>query len=426
MKKINEVYQKKQRPVKVIQFGEGVFLRAFFDWMIQNLNDKDLFCGSVAVVKPFAPKGRVEEFKEQDCVYTNLIRDLDGSETQIVDVIDHIVCPYEDYEEFLNLAKLPEVRFIVSNTTEAGIAFEEKDTFDMTPPSSYPAKLTRLLYERFSLGLPGFWIMPCELIEQNGKQLKEYVLRYAKLWDLKEEFITWLEQENKFCSTLVDRIVSGFPADAILPYEDKLCDSAESFHFWAIEGKGLFEELPFDKAGNNVVLTDDITPYRERKVRILNGAHTSMVCLGLLKGMETVEDCMKNKDIFSFVSDFIEKEAIETFNLSKEECEAFWEQVQKRFLNPYLHHKLSSISLNSISKFCARVLPTILDLEKQGKVAKNGLKAWEYLIRWYKEGTPCDNEELIQKVKEGNLEDILADSSLWGADYSRFAKEMNL
>ncbi len=426
MKTINEVIEKQKRPIKVIQFGEGVFLRGFFDWMLQILNNKGVFNGSAVVVKPIEPMGRMKEFAAQDYLYTNLIRDLNGEDTQVVDVIDHMVCPYAEFDKFLELAALPEARFIVSNTTEAGIAFDETDTFEQTPPSTYPAKLTKLLYQRFTLGLPGFWIIPCELIEKNGVALRKYVFRYAELWNLGEDFIAWLENENKFCSTLVDRIVSGFPADAELPYEDTFRNSAESFHFWAIEGKGLFEELPFDKAGCNVLLTDDITPYRERKVRILNGAHTSMVCLGLLSGMETVEDCMKNEEIFSFVSDFIQNEAIKTLDLPKEECEEFWNAVQKRFLNPYLHHKLSSISLNSVSKYCARVLPTVLDLEKQGIVAKNGLKACEYLIKWYKTGTPCDDEKVIQKIKDGTLEEILADASLWGDDYSRFAKEMSL
>lgn len=425
MKKINEVFQKQNRSIKVIQFGGGVFLRGFFDWMLQILNEKGLFEGSAAVVKPTASPGNVSAFEAQDYLYTNLISGLEGEERQIVDVIDHVVNPYQEFEAFLALAKLPQARFIVSNTTEAGLAFCPSDSAADRPSSSFPAKLTQLLYHRFSLGLQGFWILPCELIEQNGTVLQELVLRYAQQWGLGNAFIQWVKKENQFCDTLVDRIVSGFPADAVLSYQDSFCNMAEPYHFWAISGgEDLFSELPLDRAGLNVLLTKDLTPYRERKVRLLNGAHTAMVCYGLQLGLKTVEDCMRHKEVRSFISNYIEKEAMETICLPRQECEMFWGQVQKRFLNPYLHHSLEAISSYSVSKFRVRILPVILDLERRGKRADNGMIAWRHLIKWYQTGTPVDDCQMIERMKQGSIKTILADSSLWGADYSRFAKEM--
>lgn len=425
MKQICDMYQKKQRPVKVIQFGDGVFLRGFFDWMLQILNDQGLFDGGAVVVKPTASQGRTEEFAGQKFLYTNLIRDLEGQERQIVDVLDRVVRPYEDFAGFLALAELPEARFILSNTTEAGISFCPDDSFRDEPPSSFPAKLTRLLYRRYSLGMEGFWILPCELIEQNGDRLRELVLQYGALWGLGETFAQWVTERNRFCNTLVDRIVSGFVQDAALPYQDSFCNGAESFHFWAIEGgQGLFSELPLNRAGLNVVLTDDLTPYREQKVRILNGAHTAMACLGLKLGLETVEDCMKNKEVVSFVTGYVEQEVLDTVPLPRRQCEEFWQAAQRRFQNPYLRHALSAISLNSVSKFRVRILPVILDLERQGRKATQGLRAWRHLIDWYKTGTPRDSGEAIRRIRQGSLESILSDASLWGSDYSRFAREM--
>lgn len=425
MRQIQEVYTKKQRPVKVIQFGEGVFLRGFFDWMLQQLNDQGLFCGSAVVVKPTSSQGRIKEFEEQTYLYTNLIRGTAGEQRQVVDVLDRIVHPYRDFDAFLDLAKLPQARFIVSNTTEAGIAFCSSDSFGDTPPSSFPAKLTRLLYQRYLLGLEGFWILPCELIEKNGDKLRELVLQYAALWGLEQGFADWVLQHNRFCNTLVDRIVSGFPKESILPYRDNFCNSAEAFHFWAIEGgDDLFSELPLDRGGLNVILTKDLTSYRERKVRILNGAHTVLACLGLNEGLKTVKDCMNHQEISHFVARYIQQEAIPTVPLPRQECEAFWTDVQQRFQNPYLHHALSAISLNSVSKFRVRILPVILDLEQHGKKAELGFQAWAQLIRWYKTGEPRDEETVIHRIRQSSLVQILSDVSLWGGNYSRFTEDL--
>ena len=291
-------YIKPQRPEKVIQFGEGGFLRGFADWMIQKLNEKTDFCGSVVVVQPIK-EGLCDVLTQQNCVYTHLIRGVEGVEKTVVDVISRCVKPYENYGEYLALAENPDFRFIISNTTEAGICFEENDKFSDAPPKSFPAKLTQLLFKRFELGLKGFIILPCELIDRNGDNLKKTVLKYAETWNLGEEFKKWVENENIFCNTLVDRINTGFPKDENidLGYEDKMLNTSEFFHLWVIETEfDIEKELPFSDAGLNVIVTKDkLEMYRTRKVRILNGAHTSMVPYALLCGLDTVKSCMDNE-----------------------------------------------------------------------------------------------------------------------------------
>ncbi|MBQ2881053.1 MAG: tagaturonate reductase, partial [Clostridia bacterium] len=239
-------YIKPQRPEKVIQFGEGGFLRGFADWMIQKLNEKTDFCGSVVVVQPIK-EGLCDVLTQQNCVYTHLIRGVEGVEKTVVDVISRCVKPYENYGEYLALAENPDFRFIISNTTEAGICFEENDKFSDAPPKSFPAKLTQLLFKRFELGLKGFIILPCELIDRNGDNLKKTVLKYAETWNLGEEFKKWVENENIFCNTLVDRINTGFPKDENidLGYEDKMLNTSEFFHLWVIETEfDIEKELP--------------------------------------------------------------------------------------------------------------------------------------------------------------------------------------
>ena len=280
---------------KIIQFGEGNFLRGFVDYFIHKLNEKGLFDGSVVIVQPIA-KGLTDTINAQKGEYNLYLRGIqDGKEicehTKIRSV-SRAVNPYEDFEAYLALARDPDFRFIVSNTTEAGIAYDDSCEITDAPPSSFPAKITLLLHERFKAGLKGFIILSCELIDHNGDELKKCVLKYADKWNLGEDFKKWLLEENSFCNTLVDRIVTGYPADEAqalceeLGYEDKLLDTAEIFHLWVIEGN-FEDELPLRKAGFNVVWTDDVAPYKKRKVRILNGGHTSMVT-GALASLKNV------------------------------------------------------------------------------------------------------------------------------------------
>ena len=277
-----------ERPEKIIQFGEGGFLRGFVDWMVQKLNNSGEYNGSIVVVQPIE-KGMCDMLTAQNCVYTHLIRGVEGVEKTVVDSISRCVKPYEEFDEYMKLAENPDFRFIISNTTEAGIVFSPDDKITDTPAKTFPAKLTQLLKKRFDLKLDGFVFLPCELIDKNGENLKKCVLRYADLWNLDDGFKEWIEKENIFCNTLVDRINTGYPKDEKIDvgFEDKMLNTSEYFHLWVIEGyNGLVDEIPFDKANLNVILTDNLERYRTRKVRILNGAHTSMIPYAMLEPCE--------------------------------------------------------------------------------------------------------------------------------------------
>ena len=264
---------------KVIQFGEGGFLRGFVDWMLQIVNENTTFGGKVVVIQPIE-NGMCDMLSAQDCVYTHMCRGSEGVDIRKIDVISRCVKPYDDFNAYLALAENPDFRFIVSNTTESGIAFNENDKFTDCPASSFPGKLTQLLKKRFDLKLPGFVLLPCELIDKNGENLKKVILQYIKLWKLDDDFKAWIENENIFCNTLVDRINTGFPKDeyAELGIDDNMLNTSEYFHLWVIEGySDLCKEIPFDKCDLNVIVTKNLEMYRTRKVRILNGAHTSLV-----------------------------------------------------------------------------------------------------------------------------------------------------
>ncbi|MBQ7107588.1 MAG: tagaturonate reductase [Clostridia bacterium] len=427
MKNLND-YNKPTRPIKVLQFGEGGFLRGFVDWMLQKLNDADLWNGSVVVAQPIE-NGLCDMLDAQNCIYTHVIRGAEGVETSLIDVIDSCVKPYEDFDAYLKLAENPDLRFIVSNTTEAGITFNEKDKFTDVPPKSFPAKLTILMKKRFDLGLGGFVFLPCELIDRNGDNLKKTVLQYAKLWSLGEDFINWVEKENVFCNTLVDRINTGYPkGEALdLDYEDKLVNTSEFFHLWVIETDyDLEAELPFSKAGLNVIVTKDaLERYRTRKVRILNGAHTSMVCYALLSGIETVKECMDNEGMHSFLKDCLFEEIIPTLDLPKEELLDYANSVLTRFANPYIKHYLSAIVLNSVSKFKVRVLPSVLEYKNRfGSYPKNLIFGLSKLIEFYKTGAPNDDADVTEFVKTKSLEEILKNADLWGTDISDMGEEI--
>ena len=416
-----------ERPEKIIQFGEGGFLRGFVDWMVQKLNNSGEYNGSIVVVQPIE-KGMCDMLTAQNCVYTHLIRGVEGVEKTVVDSISRCVKPYEEFDEYMKLAENPDFRFIISNTTEAGIVFSPDDKITDTPAKTFPAKLTQLLKKRFDLKLDGFVFLPCELIDKNGENLKKCVLRYADLWNLDDGFKEWIEKENIFCNTLVDRINTGYPKDEKIDvgFEDKMLNTSEYFHLWVIEGyNGLVDEIPFDKANLNVILTDNLERYRTRKVRILNGAHTSMIPYAMLEGIETVGDCMKDESMSSFVKKCVYDEIIPTLDLPVDELMSYADDVFERFKNPFIKHLCSSISLNSVSKFKVRVLPSILEyIKRTGKMPQNLIKAFAKLIEFYKTDMPNDDEDVMRFMKEASTKEILANTSLWDEDLSYLYDEV--
>jgi len=411
----------KRYPEKIIQFGEGNFLRAFVDWIIHEMNQKVGFEGSAVVVQPLK-KGLIDVLNEQDGLYTLYLNGIQNGEVrsdhQVINSISRGVNPYTHYEDYLALAENPDMRFIISNTTEAGIAFDENDTLEGMVQNSFPGKLTALLYRRYQFFKgdkeKGFILIPCELIDRNGEELKATIFRYIDHWNLEEEFATWIQEANVFCNTLVDRIVPGYPKDKItqiyeeLGYEDKLVVEGEQFHLWVIEGPNWVQkEFPANEAGLNVLFVDDMTPYRIRKVRILNGAHTSMVPVAYLYGLDTVRETVEHPVLGQFVKDVIFEEIIPTLELSQEALEKFANDVLDRFRNPFIKHFLLSISLNSMSKYETRVLPTLLEYrQRKDQLPKKLVFALAAMIAFYKgerngEVIPVkDSEDIIQLYKE--------------------------
>ena len=406
----------------VIQFGEGNFLRGFFDYFLDVMNKDGLYDGKAVVIQP-REGGKCALLNAQDCKYNLCLRGIENGEVKkehrYIESISRCVDPYKDYDAYMSLADTPDCRFIVSNTTEAGIAFDENCSFTDKPCKGFPAKLTQLLYKRYKNGLRGFIILPCELIDNNGAELKKCVLKYADLWKLEPAFSQWLETENIFSNTLVDRIVTGYPDDEtkeIYPH-DKFLDTAEIFHLWVIEGN--FEnELPLKKAGFNVVWTEDSMPYKKIKVRILNGAHTSLVAGALLSGIETVGEAMKDDVVSAFLNMCMTKEILPTIG-ENDDSISFANSVSDRFRNPYIRHKWRSISLNSVSKFAVRVLPTILEYKEQNGTYPKGLTlSLANLIYFYKNDNPDDAETVIETMKNNSIADILRNAGLWHTDLS--------
>jgi len=396
--------------------------------MLNRINKKSDFNGSVVVVQPIEA-GMCDTLTAQNCVYTHLIRGAEGVEADVIDVISRCVKPYEDFEEYLRLAQNPDFRFIVSNTTESGIVFSDEDKTTDAPPKTFPAKLTLLLKKRYELGLGGFIFLPCELIDRNGDNLKACVLKYADLWELGDGFKRWIENENVFTNTLVDRINTGYPKgeELDLGYEDKMLNTSEFFHLWVIETDyDLERELPFSSADLNVIVTrDKLEMYRTRKVRILNGAHTSLVPYALLSGFDTVKSCIDDELMREHVRKCVFDEIIPTLDLARDELEDYATSVIERFSNPYIKHYLSSIALNSVSKFKVRVLPSILEyIKRYGKTPKTLVFSLAKLIEFYKNGTPNDAPEVIGFIKSHTVEEILANEELFGQDISFLAKEV--
>lgn len=372
-------YLLESAPERVLQFGEGNFLRAFVDYFIDVMNEKAGFNSKVVLCQPIAP-GLADMINEQEGLYTLFLRGFQNGQKvnkkRVISCVSRCLNPYQDFNAVLDCASNPDLRFIACNTTEAGITYDPSCQFKDTPASSYPGKLAQFLYRRFekfgTVPGKGFIILSCELIDDNGKELEKCVLKYAKQWNLGEAFIAWIKEENIFCSTLVDRIVTGYPrseADAIceeLGYKDNLINTGEIFGFWVIEGpQSIKDEFPVDKAGLPILITDNHKPYKQRKVRILNGAHTSFVLGAYLAGQDIVRDCMNDDIICGFMNKAIYDEIIPTLDLPQEELKEFAAAVTERFKNPFIDHALLAISLNSTSKWKARVMPSLKEYIKR-------------------------------------------------------------
>lgn len=409
---------------KVIQFGEGGFLRGFADWMLQIVNEETDFNGQVAVVQPIKT-GMCEQLAKQNNKYIHICKGKEGVFPKEVSVISRCINPYTDYDAYLSLADNSDFRFIISNTTESGIVFDENDK-EGTAECSFPAKVTALLKRRYDKAGKGFVFLPCELIDKNGDNLKKCILKYANLWGYEKGFADFVENENIFCNTLVDRINTGFNKEDSEKYNDNMVNTSEYFHLWVIEGyKDLFSEIPFNKCGLNVILTDNLEKYRTRKVRILNGAHTSITPYGILSGFETVKSVVDDEKMNEFLKGCIFDEIIPTLDLPEEELVSYAQDVLVRFANPHIKHLLSSISLNSVSKYKVRVLPSVLEYIKRfGKTPKKLVFAFAKLIEFYKEGTPTDDQKVIDFIKNSTVAEILKNITLWGEDISFLESEI--
>jgi len=423
LKKLNRknVGLEEKLPIKIVQFGEGNFLRAFIGYAFQELNKAVNFNAGIAVVQPI-DKGLVSMLNDQDGLYTLFMKGIKkGKEIQEIELISNIVKsvdPYANFNDYLSLAKEESLEFMISNTTEAGIAYVASDTLEMQPPSSFPAKLTVLLYERFKHfkgdTSKGLTIIPCELINHNSETLKDIILKYISDWNLGNDFKTWILESNSFHSTLVDRIVPGYPKDEIqnynaqLDYQDNLIVAAEAFLLWVIEGgNDLKAKLPFSKTNLDVKIVDDMQPFRTRKVRILNGAHTAMVPFSILYGNKTVKQSVDNTFTGEFINKAVFNEIIDTLDMDRNELNSFADEIFDRFRNPFIIHNLSSIALNSVSKFTVRVLPSLLEYVKiHNKVPTNLTYAFAALLRFYKgtwngETLPVqDSDDIIAKFSD--------------------------
>lgn len=402
----NEIAKGIERPIKVLQYGEGNFLRAFADYMIDVANEKGLFDGNIVFVKPIA-YGSLNDLKRQDYRYTLSLRGKENGNTKVINRVitsaADAVEAIEEYDKYAAYAECETLRFIISNTTEAGIVFDEKDSFKAAPPKTFPGKLTKFLYERYEFfkgdSTKGLIIIPCELIENNGGTLKRCVFKFADLWKLEPGFLTWINEACIFCSTLVDRIVTGYPKEEAaeicrgLGYEDTLLVTGELFGLWVIESeKDISGEFSLEKAGLPVIFTDNQKPYRDRKVRILNGAHTSFVLASYLAGNDYVLESMQDQDVKDFMVKTIFDEIIPTLTLPKEELNSFADSVIERFENPYIKHALLSISLNSVSKWKSRCLPSFKEyVEKYGKLPLHLTFSLAALLCFYRSDEPADH-----------------------------------
>ena len=461
MKALNKLTApKSQAPERIIQFGEGNFLRCFVDWIIYNMNQKTDFNSSVVVVQPIE-KGMVDWLNGQDCLYhVNLQGRLNGEVVNSltrIDVISRALNPYTQNQAFMALADEPSIRFVISNTTEAGIAFDPSCKFTDAPASSYPGKLTQLLFRRYKTfggaADKGLILMPCELIFLNGHHLKDCIYKYIELW--KDDFGTdyegfkaWFTDHCYVCATLVDRIVPGFPRKEIkqiqekICYEDNLVVQGEAFHLWVIEKpenmsiEELKAEFPAEKAGLNVLIAESEKPYHERKVTLLNGPHTVLSPVAYLSGINIVRDACNDPVVGKYIHKVQFDELMQTLNLPMDELQKFASDVLERFNNPYVDHQVTSIMLNSFPKYETRDLPGLKTyLERKGELPQGLVFGLAAIITYYKGGkrsdgadiTPNDNVGIMQLLKDlwatGDTqkvaEGVLAADMIWHEDLNK-------
>lgn len=448
MKELNRnTVEKKELPIKILQFGEGNFLRAFVDWMIDKANNAGIMNHGIVAVQPIEKGGEfvADIFKKQDCLYHVYLEGIKDKkpvkEVALVKSIMNLLNPYSQYAEYEKLFLSEDLELIVSNTTEAGIRYEEGDDLNALPPKSFPAKMTALLYKRFQKfkGDPqkGLSIICCELIEDNGSTLREYVLKHADANNLGVDFINWVKTSNHFYDTLVDRIVPGFPRENIdevkaeLGFDDNLVVKGEYFHVWAIGGDAsIKEKLPLDKAGLNVLFMDDIKAFRAKKVRILNGAHTAMVPVALQLGCQTVMDAFNTPEVEKYINAMVDTEVLPVIDEDQTELKQFAAKILERFYNPYLKHYLKDISLNSISKWETRDYPTVLDnYTKLNKKAELTIFSFAALLVLYSghskaNFTPHDTPEFVEFIQssfdaqnvEKWVQGIVENKKMWNVD----------
>ena len=442
-----------KHPVRTAQFGTGNFLRAFADYMIDVANEKACFDGDVVMVKQVPGKGADRLAAQGGTYHVILQGKQDGKivdEVRTITAVRGTVNPYTDYEAYQALARLDTLRFLISNTTEAGIVYDETDKFDMLPAASYPGRLVQFLYERwqaFSGDMSkGLIILPVELIEDNGKVLKECVVKLIHLWNLDEAFLNWVEEANVFTSTLVDRIVSGKSEAMTEKFpEDSMYVVAEPFGLWIIASdKDISGEFTLAEAGMPVVFTDDLKPFRERKVRVLNGTHTAMAMISYLCGVDIVADAMSDELLRKYINRVSYEELAPAVPQPIEETREFADEVMERFENPFLNHKLLDISLNSVSKWRARDLPTVCDTLAAGKTPKVLIFSLAALLAFDTIAADEDGQyygkrpdgslypiredrkvvEAVQAQSEEDVKRVLADTNLWGVDLSALSGEV--
>ncbi len=444
MKSLLRDTDKPEMPLKVIQFGEGNFLRAFIDWMIDIFNKETSYEGGVVIVQPIE-RGMVSVLKEQDGLYHHLQQGIEGDkkvdEIRKIECVTGAVNPFDDLEAFFALAENPDLELVVSNTTEAGIEFKESDKLaDNELAETFPGKLTQLLKHRFDhfegAADKALNILPCELIESNGDKLKECIIKYIDLWELSDEFKSWVTNQTIFANTLVDRIVPGYPKDEIeeikerIGYDDNLVVKSEAFHLFVVQGpEAIKEAFPAEQADLNVKFVDDITPYRTQKVRILNGAHTSMVQIGLLSGLETVAESMDHEVVGEMMQKIMSDEIVPTIQIPRGDPSEFANDTIERFKNPFIQHKLTDISLNSVSKYKVRVLPTVLDyLKIKGHLPKRLVFAFACLIKLYKNRhdelrDDAKNLQFFSERQDLNdeelIDQVLSNKSMWEQDLKK-------
>ncbi len=435
--------------IKILQYGEGNFLRAFVDDYFNELNNEGAKY-SISIVKP-RPHGSLEKYTKQKNEYHVVLRGSKNGtiieSVKKITVLEKVFSPFDNYSEYLSIAKDPELKIIISNTTEAGICYNQNDKFDDFDNMTFPAKLTKLLYERFLSKQDGVYILPVELIENNADELKKCVDLYIKLWELPEDFKVWNNKSNYYCNTLVDRIVSGYPKSSkelenieqLIGQKDELLTIGEPFGLWAIEKKGEIDKYIKDGVhGIEVVLTNDIGYYKKRKVRVLNGSHTNIVPVGLMLGAVTVYDCMIDKKLKQFLKDTLTEEIIPFVSYDISATQKFATSVIDRFSNPFLNHQLTSIALNSISKWKARILPSFKDYyNANGKIPKYLTIGFSYLMALYSKIQKTSNGFVVElengavQIQDdlqyleyfangGNVIDFMSNISIWGEDLTNY------